>query len=120
MKLNFGLFRNDKKQGNQPDYRSPMNTPITITEPGEYRVAGWKKETKEGAAYLSCILERVEPGQTNGPSRDQNVAQIQQVRQALEQGRPVPQGYRPAQQNPAGKYPNPQHPPSPTEDDLPF
>lgn len=130
MKLNFALFKNDKKQGNQPDFRSPMNTPIQINEPGEYRVAGWFKE-KDGKKYMSCILEKVVPGQSMGPSRDENVDMIQKVRQALGPGArepsaanhyPPPQappGYRPAQQ-----YGNPQRPPNPSpppaEDDLPF
>lgn len=121
MKLNFALFKNDKKQGNQPDMRSPMNTPITITEPGQYRVAGWFKE-KDGKKYMSCILEKVEAGQDLGPTRDQNVAMIQKTRQALEgnQGQQTPPpGYRPAQQQ--TKYGNPQRPPDPApEDDLPF
>lgn len=129
MKLNFALFKNDKKQGNQPDFRSPMNTPIQINEPGEYRVAGWFKE-KDGKKYMSCILEKVEPGQSMGPTRDDNVALMQRTRQALEGGQPAqgpgvnhppqtPPGYRPAQPN--RQYGNPQRPPDPSpEDDLPF
>ena len=130
MKLNFALFKNDKKQGNQPDMRSPMNTPIVITEPGEYRVAAWSKE-KDGKRYLSCILEKVVPGQNMGPSRDENVAMIQQTRQALEgghipgvpmsqQSQPPPPGYRHANTQPNTRYPNPQRPPDPAPDDLPF
>lgn len=133
MKLNFALFKNDKKQGNQPDMRSQMTTPIQITEPGEYRVAGWFKDDKNGKKYLSCILEKVEPGQSHGPSRDENVAMIQRTRQALEgnstdgyatpgpsSARPsYPHPQRPAQ--PDKRYGNPQRPPDPApEDDLPF
>lgn len=130
MKLNFALFRNDKKQGNQPDMRSPMNTPIQIQEPGEYRVAGWFKE-KDGKKYLSCILEKVVPGQDMGPTREQNVAMIQKTRQVLEdnlgpvrpaQGYQAPQGGQPrydARPTQPPRYPNPQRPPDPA-DDLPF
>lgn len=124
MKLNFALFRNDKKQGNQPDYRSPMKTPIVITEPGEYRVAGWAKE-KDGVKFLSCILEKVVPGQDHGPTRDQNVQMIRETQQRLEQNQghqqapqQVPPGYRqvPPQNT---RYGNPQRPPDP-DDSLPF
>lgn len=132
MKLNFALFRNDKKQGNQPDYRSPMKTPIIITEPGEYRVAGWAKE-KDGVKFLSCILEKVVPGQDNGPTRDQNVQMIRETQQRLEQnqgGYPNQQygDTKPAPQVPPGyrqvppqnvRYGNPQRPPDP-DDSLPF
>lgn len=123
MKLNFALFRNDKKQGNQPDYRSPMKTPIVITEPGEYRVAGWAKE-KDGVKFLSCILEKVVQGQDMGPTRDQNVQMIRQTQQALEngQGQPpqaYPPGYRAAVPPQNTRYPTPQRPPDPV-DDLPF
>lgn len=130
MKLNFALFRNDKKQGNQPDYRSPMKTPIVITEPGEYRVAGWAKD-KDGVKFLSCILEKVEPGQDMGPTREQNVQTIQQIRQQLGPGvrddvaytppqqPPYPPGYRPAVPPQNTRYPSPQRPPDPV-DDLPF
>ncbi len=117
--LSFSLFRNDKKTGNQPDYRTSIKAVLTITEPGEYKVAGWKKETKEGQSYLSCVLERVDPGVD---TRAQNIAQIQATRQALESGRAptppaqaqggfraAPQGYRPAQTRP-----------QPNADDLPF
>lgn len=135
--LSFSLFKNDKKTGNQPDYRTPLKGVITITEAGEYKVAGWKKETKDGQPYLSCVLERVDPGT---PSRAQNVAQIQATRQALESGqappeypRHQPNGYRPP--NPQGQpykpAPGGQPPfnntgvpyrPSkpPVEDELPF
>jgi uncharacterized protein (DUF736 family) len=97
--LSFSLFKNDKKTGNQPDYRSPLKGVITITEPGEYKVAGWKKETKDGQPYLSCVLERVDPG---AASRAQNVAQIQATRQALEAGQtPPPPNAIPFRQAPA-------------------
>ncbi len=122
MKLNFALFKNDKKQGNQPDMRSPMNTPIQVSEPGEYRVAGWFKE-KDGKKYLSCILEKVVPGQDNGPSRDQNVAMIQKTRQTLEDNMGPMRQVEPPRYNQAPpqntRYPSPQRPPDPV-DDLPF
>jgi uncharacterized protein (DUF736 family) len=114
--LSFSLFRNDKKTGNQPDYRTPVKGVLTITEPGEYKVAGWKKETKEGQPYLSCVLERVDPG---APSRAQNVAQIQAVRQALDAGQAPPQPFRSAPP-PQGQYRPTQARVQPNADDLPF
>lgn len=116
--LSFSLFRNDKKTGNQPDYRSPIKGVLVIEEPGEYKVAGWKKETKEGQPYLSCVLERVDPGT---PSRAQNVAQIQATRQALEAGQTPPAPpFRGGASYAAGqsRYAPPK--PQPNADDLPF
>jgi uncharacterized protein (DUF736 family) len=120
-KLGFSLFRNDKKTGNQPDYRTPLKGVIQIDEPGEYKVAGWKKETKEGQSYLSCMLEKVVAGQSYGATREQNIAQIQQTRQRLEDGPTQGQGgFRGPSTTPPAQHYRPSQPPPPQDEGLPF
>lgn len=120
-KLQFSLFRNDKKTGNQPDYRTPLKGAFSIDEPGEYKVAGWKKETKDGQAYLSCVLEKVEAGQSYGPTKEQNVAMIQRDRQRLEEGQGTSMPFRgPSPAQGLQGYRNQPQAPKPDTDALPF
>lgn len=113
MKIPFSLFPNDKKVGNQPDFRSVFRHPIVITEPGEYKIAGWKQISKDGQSFISCSLEKVEAGQPQGPTREQNIAEIQRVRQALEEGQGLMQA-------PKKTYQPSTPPPYAEDDSLPF
>jgi uncharacterized protein (DUF736 family) len=49
-KTNTGaIFKNDKKQGNQPDYRGKVNV-----NGKEMEIALWLKESSKGTKYFSC------------------------------------------------------------------
>jgi uncharacterized protein (DUF736 family) len=49
-KKNTGaIFKNDKKQGNQPDYRGKVNV-----NGKEMEIALWLKESSKGTKYFSC------------------------------------------------------------------
>lgn len=49
-KVNTGaIFKNDKKQGNQPDYRGKVNV-----NGKEMEIALWLKESSKGTKYFSC------------------------------------------------------------------
>ena len=49
-KTNTGaIFKNDKKQGNQPDYRGKVNV-----NGKEMEIALWFKESSKGTKYFSC------------------------------------------------------------------
>lgn len=49
-KVNTGaIFKNDKKQGNQPDYRGKVNV-----NGKEMEIALWLKESSKGMKYFSC------------------------------------------------------------------
>jgi hypothetical protein len=49
-KKNTGaIFKNDKKQGNQPDYRGKGNFNGL-----EFDMALWLKESSKGTKYFSC------------------------------------------------------------------
>ena len=49
-KVNTGaIFKNDKKQGNQPDYRGKVNV-----NGKEMEIALWIKESSKGMKYFSC------------------------------------------------------------------
>jgi len=43
------IFKNDKKQGNQPDYRGKVNV-----NGKEMEIALWLKESSKGTKYFSC------------------------------------------------------------------
>jgi len=48
-KVNTGaIFKNDKKQGNQPDYRGKVNV-----NGKEMEIALWLKESSKGTKYFS-------------------------------------------------------------------
>jgi hypothetical protein len=60
VKINFSLFSNKNKQAeNSPDFWLAKDQVVNIQEPGQYRLVGWKKPTKDGGSYLSCVLEKV-------------------------------------------------------------
>ena len=49
-KVNTGaIFKNEKKQGNQPDYRGKVNV-----NGKEMEIALWLKESSKGTKYFSC------------------------------------------------------------------
>ena len=49
-KTNTGaIFKNNKKQGNQPDYRGKVNV-----NGKEMEIALWLKESSKGTKYFSC------------------------------------------------------------------
>ncbi len=127
MKVPFSLFNNDHKQGNQPDFRSVKRFPIVITEPGEYQVAGWKRTSKSGDPFIYCVLEKVEANPAPVPTREQNLAMLEQTRKALEEDKPIPPPPKPVPYQTHMKNPNlrnslplADYPPLPEDDDLPF
>ena len=54
-KVNTGaIFKNDKKQGNQPDYRGKVNV-----NGKEMEIALWVKESSKGMKYFSCSFSEL-------------------------------------------------------------
>lgn len=54
-KVNTGaIFKNDKKQGNQPDYRGKVNV-----NGKEMEIALWLKESSKGMKYFSCSFSEL-------------------------------------------------------------
>ena len=56
------LFKNDKKQGNQPDYRGDCKLGTVV-----YEIGGWIKKDKNEKSYMSL---RIQParGREDAPS----------------------------------------------------
>ena len=62
-KVNTGaIFKNDKKQGNQPDYRGKVNV-----NGKEMEIALWLKESSKGMKYFSCSFS--EPRTNEAPKQ---------------------------------------------------
>lgn len=62
-KEGFGaLFRNEKKEGNQPDYRGTFKGLDGV----EYDIAGWLKDKKDGGKFLSL---KVSHQRGDGPNQ---------------------------------------------------
>ena len=62
-KTNTGaIFKNDKKQGNQPDYRGKVNV-----NGKEMEIALWLKESSKGLKYFSCSFS--EPYNNESPKQ---------------------------------------------------
>lgn len=62
-KVNTGaIFKNDKKQGNQPDYRGKVNV-----NGKEMEIALWLKESSKGTKYFSCSFS--EPRNNEAPKQ---------------------------------------------------
>lgn len=59
-KVNTGaIFKNDKKQGNQPDYRGKVNV-----NGKEMEIALWFKESSKGMKYFSCSFSEPRMNET--------------------------------------------------------
>jgi len=60
------LFLNDKKEegSKHPDYTGTLNV-----EGKEYRLAGWKRQSKNGKTFLSVSISEPREGQGNGEPR---------------------------------------------------
>lgn len=126
MKFNFSLFPNKNKAvENSPDFWLAKGDLITITEPGTYRLVGWKKLGKDGVSpYLSCVLEAVEA--------PPEMRQQQAAPPSFQPGRPYSQQLGPGSygrsptmrpQEVARRTAQPMPPPTPPPqamDDLPF
>lgn len=53
------IFKNDKKQGNQPDYRGKVNV-----NGKEMEIALWLKESSKGTKYFSCSFSESRTNET--------------------------------------------------------
>jgi len=59
-KVNTGaIFKNDKKQGNQPDYRGKVNV-----NGKEMEIALWLKESSKGMKCFSCSFSEPRMNET--------------------------------------------------------
>ena len=45
------LFKNDRKTGNQPDYRGDANVNGAVC-----KISGWVKAKKDGSKFLSLVF----------------------------------------------------------------
>ena len=46
------LFKNDGKQGNQPDYRGPLNVGGK-----DFEVSAWIKKSQAGKSFMSLSIQ---------------------------------------------------------------
>ena len=62
--LEFTLFKNDKKEGNQPDYTGKV-----MINGVEMRTAAWIKQ-KDGKAYFTGKISEFQTKRDDGPVED--------------------------------------------------
>ena len=53
MEIKFPLFKNDKKEGNQPDYKF-------FDKEGGHEAAAWIRTSKGGTKYLSVVYKDIQ------------------------------------------------------------
>ena len=88
------MFRNEKQNDRQPDYKGTIMINGTV-----YEIAGWERTSQKGTSYISLQA---------GLPRERDVQQDNAPRQQYQ--RPAPQYSRPPMPEPA---------PMPTAEDMP-
>lgn len=88
------MFRNEKQNDRQPDYKGTIMINGTV-----YEIAGWERTSQKGTSYISLQA---------GLPRERDVQQDNTPRQQYQ--RPAPQYSRPPMPEPA---------PMPTAEDMP-
>jgi len=56
------LFKNDGKQGNQPDYRGPLNVGGK-----DFEVSAWIKKSKGGESFMSMSIQEKDAWKKDSP-----------------------------------------------------
>ena len=56
------LFKNDGKQGNQPDYRGPLNVGGK-----DFEVSAWIKKSQAGKSFMSMSIQEKDSWKKDAP-----------------------------------------------------
>ena len=56
------LFKNDGKQGNQPDYRGPLNVGGK-----DFEVSAWIKKSQAGKSFMSLSIQEKDAWKKDAP-----------------------------------------------------
>ena len=56
------LFKNDGKQGNQPDYRGPLNVGGK-----DFEVSAWIKKSQAGKSFISISIQEKDAWKKSAP-----------------------------------------------------
>ena len=56
------LFKNDGKQGNQPDYRGPLNVGGK-----DFEVSAWIKKSQAGKSFMSMSVQEKDSWKKDAP-----------------------------------------------------
>ena len=56
------LFKNDGKQGNQPDYRGPLNV-----DGKDFEVSAWIKKSQAGKSFMSLSIQEKDAWKKDDP-----------------------------------------------------